>query len=220
MPLHDAPIRVEGRRLREIQVSPKVAATALALLLVAFVAWIASMLTTSAPLAAIAGVAGAGAVVMAALHTWRRLTRRGRWVFGVPIALLPIAFVFATLGLPGATVIGYAAAFSVVIAIGLGVAGRPGMSATFALARAQVDASLVRSEEPSEAVTLLLDEQGLQLGEETWALGEIATARLDTRGARPALRVTDRMGDEIAVEVEEGSVAGALEVVERVGGGR
>ena len=226
MPAPHAPIRVEGRRLRAIRVSPTTAAVALALLVVAFVAWIASMLTTIAVLSAVAGVAGAGAVVMAARYTWRRLTRRGRLLFGLPAALFPVAFILAALGLPGATVVGYAAAVVMIGAIGFGVVARPSMSATLALARARVDSSLVRSEEATEALPVVLDERGMQFGvegadgSEMWRHEEIASARVDEGGERTVLRVTDRVGDEIAVEVGEGYRAAAVEMVERVSWGR
>ena len=177
-----APIQLEGRRLREIRLAPATTASGLALLVLAFVVWILSLFLGSAALATLAGVCAAAAVLIAAAYTWRRLTRRGRFLFGLPAALLPLGLALGALQVPGANIAGFAGALALLAAIALGVVARPSAGATFSLARASVDASLLRSEEPAETLPLLLDARGLHFAPddpdhaETWPPDQIATS--------------------------------------------
>ncbi|MCC6553070.1 MAG: hypothetical protein IT372_08620 [Polyangiaceae bacterium] len=218
-----APIRVEGRRLRAVRLSPAAAAIALALLVASLVGWIASLLTAIAPLGALSGLCGAAAFVIAARHTWRRLTRPGRVLFGLPAALFLLSFSLAAFELPGASAAGMAGGVALIVAIALGVVGQPALSVSHGLARARVDPSFLRSEEPAEPLPVVLDERGLHFGadgadsSELWRGEEIATAELGEDGDRLVLRITDRVGDEIAVELAPGSRAAAEEIVERLG---
>jgi hypothetical protein len=217
-----APIRVEGRRLRAIRLSLAAATSALALLVVAFVAWLVAQLAALALLALLAGLCAVGAIVITARHTWRRFNRRGRLLFGLPVVLGLLAALLAGLGLPGASVAGVAAGIALVATIAVGVVARPAVTPVFGLAPARVDASFLRSEEPAESLTVVLDQGGVHFGaddasgSEVWRAEEIAAVRLDDEGECLVLRVADRLGDEIAVEIDPGFRTSAEKLVEHL----
>jgi hypothetical protein len=217
----DAPVRVEGRRLREIRLRPGVAAAALGLLVIGFVLWVVSLLASSPLLAWLSGAGFSGAILVAGAHTWRRLHRRGKLLFGMPTLLLPIGFALAEAELPGAQAVGYVGAASLLAAIVLGVTARPAAGASLSLARASVVASLVRSEEPAASLTvslgaeeLVFEEEGAE-SPERWRLEEIASLRLEGSDPDRVLRARDRVEDEIAVQLAPASVWEAERLVAR-----
>lgn len=217
-----SPIRVEGRRLRAIRLSPVAAGVTLLLLVIAFVAWIVSFLISVPEVGLIGFVLALPAVGIAAHHTWKRFNRPGRILFGLPVALMLLALVLALMEFPWASVIGVLAAFAFVIMVAVGIVGRAALP-TRGFGHARVDPAFVRSEAPADPLAVVLDSRGIVFedggpeGAEIWRFEEVAAARLQEDGERLTLRLVDRLGDEIAVELEPGSHTRASKITAHLG---
>lgn len=197
--------------------SPISSAAGLALVVTALVAWVASALFTWPWLGALASLASFSAMSLLALYVWKRLVPKGRVLFGLPAVLVSVGLLlFPFVPAPWPLVVTGAGAAALLVAVVLGITPRAGMVSTqLNLMRGAIAPSLLRSDAPGGAITLRLDGDRLELGDETWELAMLAGARLEAR-ARPVLRVSDRIGDEVAVEVDAESLAAAQELVLRI----
>jgi MFS family permease len=213
-------LRIEGRRLRAIRLSPASTAAGLALVVLALVGWIASVLLDLPLLGGLASASAFCAMALLAVHMWRRLRAKGRVLFFLPAALISIAITLAQLGLPFATLFAWCGGIAFLVAIAFGLVPRGGVamaSAQLNLVRASAEPSLLRSELPAEHLALELDERELRFGDDdVWRVEEIASAHLEP-GFPLVLRVADRIGDEIAIEVDPDSNAAAKALVKRFG---
>src|SRR5689334_18899348 len=112
-----AEIRIDGRRLRPIRLSPVTAAIALALLVVGFVLRVVAMMFGLAALGTFAGLAMLSALFVTLPYAWSRLTAKGRILLGAPVVCTAAACVFVAFDLPGATVLGLVAFGAFVVAV-------------------------------------------------------------------------------------------------------
>lgn len=185
-----------------------------------FAAMLAFQLTGVPALEVVGSVCIIAALAIIARYTWTRLTTRGKALFASPVLLALCWVVFKTLALPGAHIVGYLAFTAWIVAIGYGVRGRAAATSELAIARSGVDPSLLRSEAPAERIRVVLDDGGVHLegddpaDSELWPIEDVS--RVDLDAAQRVLRITDRVGDDFAVELHSKSRTEAEELVSRL----
>src|SRR5262249_22496836 len=147
---------------------------------VGFIAKVVAMMFALVVLGTVASLAMLLAVSLGLPYAWKRLTPKGRILFGTPAACLAAACVLFAFELPGATVLGWVAFVTGLLAVVLGTLPRKGLSTSIELtiAASRVDPMFLRSEAPTDKCTLMLDARTITLGpDDVWPRDEVATAR-------------------------------------------